>query len=49
MWYNVNMGKTFKKLILPLLICGVLFVVTIAGSLNSASAMTLSEGAQAAR
>ena len=43
------MGKIFKKLILPLLICGILFGVTVAGSFSDASAMTLSEGAQAAR
>ncbi len=43
------MGKIFKKLILPLLICGILFGVTIVGSLDNTSAMTLSEGAQAAR
>ena len=49
MCYNVGMGKIFKKLILPLLICGVLFGVTMAGSFSDASAMTLSEGAQAAR
>ena len=43
------MGKIFRKLILPLLICGVLIGVTVAGSFNDASAMTLREGAEAAK
>lgn len=42
------MKKIFAKLVLPLVICGVLFGVTVASSFD-ASAMTLSEGAQAAR
>ena len=49
MWYNKCMGKIFRKLILPLLICGILFGVTVVGSINDASAMTLREGAEAAR
>lgn len=43
------MGKIFRKLILPLIICGVLFGVTVAGAFDNASAMTLREGAEAAR
>lgn len=43
------MGKIFKKLVLPLLICGILFGVTLAGSFGDASAMTLREGAEAAK
>ena len=42
------MKKIFTKLILPLMICGILFGVTVAGSLD-ASAITLREGAEAAR
>ena len=43
------MGKIFRKLILPLLICGVLIGVTMASSFGDASAMTLREGAEAAK
>lgn len=42
------MGKIFKKLILPLLICGILFGITMVGTFD-ASATTLREGAEAAR
>ena len=43
------MGKIFRKLVLPLLVCGVLFGVTVTGAFDNTSAMTLREGAEAAR
>jgi len=42
------MKKIFAKLVLPLVICGILFGVTVAGTID-ASAMTLREGAEAAK
>ena len=42
------MKKIFTKLILPLVICSILFGVTISNTFD-ASAMTLREGAEAAR
>ena len=42
------MGKIFRKLILPLIICGVFVGVSVA-SVCDTSAMTLREGAEAAK
>lgn len=43
------MKKIFAKLILPLMICGILFGVTAVSFVGDASAMTLREGAEAAK
>ena len=42
------MGKIFRKLILPLLICGIFVGVSVASAVDT-SAVTLREGAEAAK